>query len=283
MRIAITAPTGQIGHKLVSILQAQGGHELVLLARKPERLADEQARGATVVQGNLEDATYVRRATQGVDALFWLIPPKLDAADFRAYQKRMAQNAAAAVRANGIAHVVLLSSIEQILRGSAPNLTILRPAYFMENFLMGLEGIAKTQTLFLPVSGDRRIPMVATRDIAAAAAKALVDPRARGVRIVPLHGPRDYSFNEVAQIIGDALGTKVGFTKISREQIREFLLAHGASKDVAELFPEMYLAIESGHMRPEHPRSAETTTPTTFEEIARTVLAPAMHAAAQRA
>ena len=59
MKIVITAPTGHIGRELVRLLQQQGGHELVLLARKPEKLKEEQARGARVEQGQLEDTDFV--------------------------------------------------------------------------------------------------------------------------------------------------------------------------------------------------------------------------------
>ena len=62
MRIAITTPTGNIGRGLTQLLLDQGGHDLILLARRPERLADQQARGATVLQGDLCDAVFVREA-----------------------------------------------------------------------------------------------------------------------------------------------------------------------------------------------------------------------------
>jgi len=49
MRIAITTPTGNIGRELTKRLLDQRGHELILLARTPDKLTKEQARGAKVV------------------------------------------------------------------------------------------------------------------------------------------------------------------------------------------------------------------------------------------
>ena len=72
MRIAITTPTGNIGRGLTQLLLDQGGHDLILLARRPERLADQQARGATVLQGDLCDAVFVREALAGAEALFFV-------------------------------------------------------------------------------------------------------------------------------------------------------------------------------------------------------------------
>ena len=75
MRIAITTPTGNIGRSLTRRLLDQGGHELILLARSPDKLKEEQAKGAKIVQGDLGDAAYVKKATQGADAFFFLCPP----------------------------------------------------------------------------------------------------------------------------------------------------------------------------------------------------------------
>ena len=44
---------------------------------------------------------------------------------------------------------------------------------------------------FSPIAGDRKLPTVATRDIAAAAARLLLDPSWSGVGEVPSLGPED--------------------------------------------------------------------------------------------
>jgi uncharacterized protein YbjT (DUF2867 family) len=298
MRIAITTPTGHIGRRLVEILQGQGGNDLVLLARDPGKLTDETARGATVVQGDLNDAAYVLRATAGADALFAVMPPNMRTDDLRGTANAIAQSYASAVRTNHIERVVLVSSIgahlgtgtgpitglhdaEQMLRKAAPTLTILRPGYFMENFMMALETIAHAQAIYLPVRGETRLPMIATRDIAEAAARALTDTTSRETRIMPLHGPRDYSFNEATEIIAGAVGHPVRLVTVTAEQARQQLREHGVSDSVAESFLEMYDAFDSGRVRPEIPRSAETTTRTTFEEFAGEVLVPALKAMEQ--
>jgi uncharacterized protein YbjT (DUF2867 family) len=298
MRVAITTPTGHIGRRVVEILQDRGEHELILLARNPDKLAEEAARGATVVQGDLTDAAYVRRATTGASSLLVVIPldPRTD--DARAYQHTIAHNVENAVRTNHIERVVLVSSIgghigtgtgpvdglhdaEQTLRKVAPTLTILRPAYFMENFEMALPTITRDQTIYMPVSGKTSLPMIATRDIAAAAADALTDTDWHGVRVKPLHGSRDYSFSEAADIIGDAIGHPVKFVTIPVEQARQHMLGMGASEDVTHNMLELYDAIETGRITAEHPRGPETTTPTTFEAFARDTLAPALKAMEQ--
>lgn len=299
MKIAITAPTGNIGRRLVQQLLEVERHTVALLARKPEKLADAQAGGAIVVQGDVADGDSMKELTEGAEALFLLIPPSYAAPDIRAYQHQVAETAGEAVRSNGVERVVLLSSIgahlgqgvgpinglhdaEKIIGAAAPTAVFLRPAFFMENFLMALAGIAQAQSIFMPLSGQVRVPMIATMDIAPVAVKELVEPRPQGIRVVPLHGPRDYSFDEAAGIIGQALGREVKHIRISPDQAREFMTGAGLTDHVADVMLEMYAAMESGALQAEFPRSEESTTPTTLEQFAQQVLAPAVQAADSR-
>lgn len=292
MKIAITGASGHVGRKVVDILLRQGGHDLVLLSRRPETLAEETNRGAAVMQGDLQDGPFVRRATQGVDELFYMIPPRPDAENLRAYQNVVAQNGADAVRANDIDRVVLLSSMgaqaavgngpvdglhdaESLMRAAAPNVTVLRPGLYMENFLMSFEGIARARSIFLPIAATTRVAMIATKDVADAAARALTDASWSGARVVSLLGPRDYGFEDAARILGKAIGMDLRYVKISRNQARDFLMSLGMSESVAAAYAQMEVAIDSGKMRPERPRNAESTTPTTLDQFARDVFAPA--------
>jgi uncharacterized protein YbjT (DUF2867 family) len=292
MTIAITTPTGNIGRKLVTLLLDDGSHELVLLARHPEKLAEEQGRGARVVACDLADPAQVVRATEGVDSLFWVNPPDMRAEDYTAYYTGLARNATEAVRANGIHNVVLISSVgahlgqgvgpvnalrqvEEILSEAADNLTILRPTFFMENFLVSAAAIAEHNHVFLPVKAETRLSMVATEDIARAAASALTQP-AEGIRIRPIHGPKDYSFGEAAEIIGEVLGQDVKLVTITPDQAIEALTTMGATRHVAETMVELYRALDSGHLKDDHPRTEQTTTPTTFEDFCERMLVPTL-------
>src|SRR3972149_3017079 len=121
MRIAITTPTGNIGRDLASRSPDQKPHELLLLAPTPDKLKQEQARGAKVAQGDLGDAASVKKAIQGADALFFLCPPSFAVPDYRAYYVEIAKKGAAAVKANKIKHTVLLSSVgAHLSKGTGP-------------------------------------------------------------------------------------------------------------------------------------------------------------------
>src|SRR5437660_8102044 len=67
---------------------------------------------------------------------------------------------------------------------------------------------------FLAIAGDRNLPAVATRDIAAAAARLLLADSWSGVDEVPLLGPEGLSFNDMAEITSEVLGKEVRYQQI---------------------------------------------------------------------
>jgi uncharacterized protein YbjT (DUF2867 family) len=295
VRIAVTTPTGNIGSVVADRLLA-GGAEVVLLVRDPKKVAPLVERGATAIPGGLNDAEYVKEATRGVDALFWLTPPDYTAADFRGVQNRLGENAAAAVRANGIARVVNLSSVgaqldsgtgpirglrdvEEKLDAVAENVTHLRPNMFMENTLGSVPTIAGQRSIFLPVGGSAAADVIATRDIGKAAAERLLDAGWSGRAVLELFGPAPVTFDEQARVLSEALGEAVAHVPVPPEAAVAALTGLGLSPSAAAGVVEIYQAVDSGHLRPVEPPTPEKRTSTTFEEFARTVLVPAIRGA----
>jgi uncharacterized protein YbjT (DUF2867 family) len=293
VRIAITTPTGNIGRRLTKRLLDQGGHELILFARNPDKLKEEQTKGAKVVQGDLEDAASVKKATQGADALFFLIPPNFNVPNHRVYYGKLARAGADAVKANRVNHTVLLSSIgahlpegtgpilglhdaEKIFAQVTKGLTILRPGWFMENHLYQLDSIKNMNSIFMPLSGDITLPMIATADIADRAARVITGPVPFQPKILALHGPKDYSLNECATIIGQGIGKEVRHVQVPPAQAKEAMIGMGATEGVADTMLEMYAGFQGGTITDEVTRSPDTTTPTRFETFVKDVLVPAL-------
>ncbi|MGW2997892.1 NAD(P)H-binding protein, partial [Streptomyces sp. NPDC001193] len=76
--IVITAPTGNIGRRLLSLLVEAApahGQELRVVVRDPARLPESVRGRVEVVTGSHGDAATVDRAFAGADAVFWLVPP----------------------------------------------------------------------------------------------------------------------------------------------------------------------------------------------------------------
>jgi uncharacterized protein YbjT (DUF2867 family) len=264
-------------------------HQLVLLARDPKKLKDLAERGATIKPGSLDDHAYVSDATRGADVLFLVIPPDFASSDFRAFQNRVGDAAVSAITANKITRVVFLSSVgahhgdgygpvsglsdvEKALRKTPAHVTMLRPTFFMENFLANLPTIAASGAMFMPVPGSVRVPFVATSDVAKLAAQRIQDARWTGTSVMELVGPEDVSFDEAAQAIGGAVGKKVAHMECTADQLIDALVAIGISKNVASSYAQLYQRFREGRFDPEtKPRRGEMT----FKTFAKVVFAPA--------
>jgi uncharacterized protein YbjT (DUF2867 family) len=167
-----------------------------------------------------------------------------------------------------------LHDVEKRLDDAADNVTHLRPGFFFENLLWQVDSIRDQGRFSWPISGSLRCPMIATRDIGAAAAQRLVDQKWIGHCVRELHGPADLSYDEVAGILSKALGRKIVYVQGDRMELRQFLLDSAVSENAADLMLELYDAVETGRLRPIQPRSADTTTPTTLLEFVHDVILP---------
>jgi uncharacterized protein YbjT (DUF2867 family) len=300
MKIAVVTPTGHVGSALVDFLLDFGGEVKVkLLGRRPEKLKPFIERGADIAIGSQDDADYLVKATRDVDSLFWATPPGYGSDDVRAFQNRLGKAAATAIRTNNISRVVNLSSIgahldsgvgpinglhdvEGHLDAVAANITHLRPGFFFENLLWQLDPIKKWGRISLPISGSRRYPMIATRDIGRVAADRLVSRNWSGHCIRELHGPADLSFDTVTSVLSRVLGREIVYVKCDRDKFRKILLESAMSENAVDMMLEMYDAVDSGRLRGNEPRSDKTTTPTTLEEFAREIMLPTIAEPATR-
>jgi len=288
MTIAITAPTGNIGSRLVRNL-LDAGADLTLLLRNPDKLEPAVRSRVKTQQGELQDAAFVRRATHAAEALFWLTPNDPTTPDLRVWYDRLGESAASAVLTNNIPYVVNVSSagaqlpnagpvtglgqVEQHLNQTNANILHLRPGYFMENMLMQLDAIRHQNSIFQNAPGDVPFPQIATRDIAEAAAQKLLNRSWSGKRIQGLHGPADLTFNEATHILSEATGRSLRYVVISPEQARQEFSSMG----LGPAFVQGYLDMEAALSQPgavAEPRTPETTTPTTFYQWASEVLNP---------
>jgi uncharacterized protein YbjT (DUF2867 family) len=295
MKIVVTTPTGNIGRVVADSL-IRAGEKPILIARDPSKVKDLADAGARVFAGSHGDPAALAEATRGADALFVLTPPDYRATDIRDHYRGFAAAAAHAIRANKIPRVVHLSSVgaelssgngpvaglyvaEAILAAVADNLIQLRPGYFMENTLGQIPSLLGAGALFTTFAGGAKIPMIATRDIGASAARWLRDDGWTGRRVVELQGAGDVSYDQVAAALSETLGRKLAHVTVTAEQQTEALVGMGLSPVLAASFAELAAAVESGRMRFHEPRSAANTTPTTYPEFAAQVFAPAFAAA----
>ncbi|MFI2211958.1 NAD(P)H-binding protein [Streptomyces sp. NPDC020141] len=165
---------------------------------------------------------------------------------------------AAAAKARGVRRLVLLSArvweelddgsgevfaTERAVRESGLDWTILRPAWFNQNFTEEpwYSAPLAEGELRLP-AGDGRERFVDLDDLAEVAAAALTQDGHSG-RVYTLSGPDALSFHDVAEALSTASGHKVAYTPVTREQYIEEQLARGYAPDFAELMADLFLHI----------------------------------------
>lgn len=294
MSIVINTPTGHIGSRVVEQLLA-AGENVTVLHRNPEKVRALADRGVRVVQGSLEDRAALDQALEGAEALFWLTPPPLRP-DFLTWAVDAARQAATAAKSHGVRRVVVLSStgahngpnpdpvgillaVEDAFRSALDNVTVLRPGYFMENLLHSVETLAQG-ALYHVFPRGTAYPLVATRDIGDKAAEALLDRTWTGHRLFGVHGPAHFSHDDMVAILSEELGHPVKYEQITDEQLRQGMLDSGMPPFLADLYTELYRRGREGYLDAAEPRTAESTTPTTFQEFIREVLRPAIERAA---
>jgi uncharacterized protein YbjT (DUF2867 family) len=144
----------------------------------------------------------------------------------------------------------------------------------MEN-LYGNLGLIKSQGINGgAIAGDVAFPIIATHDIAEAAAAALRARDFSGVVVKYLLGPRDLTLNEVTRILGAELGKPdLAYVQFPYEGFVGALVQLGFSKDLATAYAEMSKAFNEGRIKPEGGRTKESTTPTRFEDFAKQLAA----------
>ncbi|MBD2723693.1 NmrA family NAD(P)-binding protein [Hymenobacter armeniacus] len=297
-KITVLGATGNIGTALVHHLLGQG-HQVTAVARPSARLDALQQAGATTKAGDAHDAAFLTDALRGADAAFLMIPPSPTVPDVLAHMQQIGEAIAQAVRDAGVRHVVHLSSIgAEQPTGTGPVVGLhhqearlnaieglavahLRPAYFMENLLANVGMVQHMGIIGSATRPDVAFPMVATRDIAAKAAELLSGPALEGHTVHYLLGPRDYSMAEATAILGRAIGRpELPYVPFPYADARQGMVGAGLSENMADLYIEMTQHINEEKSMTKGPRTAETTTPTTLEEFAQTVFAPAFEGAA---
>lgn len=224
---------------------------LRVLVRKGSR-----ADGHSAFAGDLDDARSLPPAFEGVQDV-WLLTPNGP----RAPEHNM--NLVWAARQAGVERIVRLSAVGAA--HDAPNRsgrlhalsdwetercglrwTILRPHWFMQNLLNDAGDIAATGTFSLNM-GSARLGMIDVRDVAACAARVLLDaPDRHHGETYTLTGPRLVTFDEVADVLSDALGRTVTYLPVGDDVKRKTLLGYGVPPWIVDMLEEYAQAYASG-------------------------------------
>lgn len=261
--------TGGAGHitKPLALQLLKAGHQVTVIGRSEANLTELVEAGATAAIGSIEDVAFLTSAFTGADAVYTMVPPKWDAADWKTYIAGIDKNYADAIKTAGVAHVVNLSSVgAHMYDGCGPvsglhrgelelnkleevAIKHLRPAYFYQNLLANV-GLIKQAGIIGGNFGEpgTTFVIVHPNDIAAVVAEELLGLTFTG------HSVRYVASDEIApQTIASALGEAIGKPELpwvvfTDEQSYLGMVGAGLSEEVARNYVEMGTALRSGAM-----------------------------------
>jgi uncharacterized protein YbjT (DUF2867 family) len=297
----VLGATGHTGSIIANTLLLKG-EKVRVVGRDAGRLDRFVRRGAQATTANVSDGAALTKAFSGARAAYLMLPPSMTSQDYRADQERESDAIAKAVKDSGLQYAVHLSSFgaqvpertgpiaglhsseEKLNAISGCNVLHLRAGYFMENNLAAIgmiQGMGMFGHALLP---DLKLPMIATRDIGDYAARRILDLDFAGKETQELLGERDLSITEATAVIARGIGKPdLRYVQFPYEQVQQVLTQMGIPAKTAGQFIEMYGAINSGLVAGQERRSAENTTPTSFERFVQDVFAPAYHGKAATA
>ncbi|TCJ96742.1 NmrA/HSCARG family protein [Nocardia alba] len=272
--ILVIGATGRQGSATVRQLLAQG-HPVRAFVRDPAAAAAQRlaAAGAELVVGDLDDPAAVKSALDGVYGVFLMLTMMegvhITEAGLAA-ERRRGELVVDLARAAGVEHLVYSSlrgaglatkvtyykvkeHLEAYLADSGVPATVLRPAFFMDNFdtlnrpVVGDDG---TLIVNLAVREDIPLSLIAVEDIAAFAAIAFARPVDYLGATVSLAGDR-LTPPQIASAFGAVSGRPARSNRLPIEVVRAF------DEHVAEMFEAFDavpdLGIDIGELRRLHP------------------------------
>lgn len=235
--ILVTGATGNQGGAVARELLAHG-HRVHALTRKPQSDAARaiEALGARIVRADFDDADSLRRAFDGVWGVYAMQNTWEAGVEREEEQgKRVARVAhesgvqhfvyasvGSADQQTGIPHFENKMRIEETVQSLGfPSYTVLRPVFFMENWLSPWfkPGIDDGK-LLIALKPETRLQMIAVEDIGRYGRFAFEQPARVNGRAIDIAGD-ELTMPEVAGILSEVTGHRVTFQRVPIAEVRK--------------------------------------------------------------
>ena len=252
--ILITGATGNVGRELAKALSAQGVRYRALVRTESTSNTLSRMAGAEIVTGDFNDELSIANALDGVDRAFLLTNSSehaealqldfVDVATRRGVKNIVKLSQWAADPNSPVRFLRYHAAVEQKIRESGMDYTLLRPNLFMQGLLAFRDPII-TQGKFFGAAGDAKISAIDVRDIAAVAATALTT-EGRAGETYNLTGPEALTHRAMAEKLSHALERQVEYIDMPPEGMKEALISFGMSQWQADGLIEDYAHYRRG-------------------------------------
>jgi len=251
--IFLTGVTGRVGRDLAKVLSFRGV-KMKGLIRDGDQAEKLKLIGPKPVVGDLKNKESLEPHFGLIEKAFLISSPASETEKLEGNFIDVAQKA-------GVKKIVKLSvmnagvdapteiqrvhgRVEEKLKESGMSWVILRPGYFMQNFIELAPCIKENSFFSLPF-GTAEINMVDIRDINLVAATALLYPGHENV-IYEIRGGAAFSMEGAASIISRILRKEIIFKDISVDEFKNILLGKGLCEVNAGNLAEFYEYLKRG-------------------------------------
>jgi uncharacterized protein YbjT (DUF2867 family) len=249
--ILITGATGRTGGQAARDLAARGV-PVRALVRDATKAAPLAAAGVELAVGDAGDAASVRAALRGVSKVAVIFPNGERQLEL---EKRVVDLAAEA----GVVHIVKISSMESLptahnpthrmhwdsethIRASGVPWTMVRPSFYMQNFLANAYTIKTEGRFYYPFGDQGAATLSDSRDAGAFAAQCLATPGHEG-QSYDVTSPDKLGFHEIADTFSRELGRKVEYVPQDpaayKAHLGKFLASRWHLDAVCDIFAEI--------------------------------------------
>jgi uncharacterized protein YbjT (DUF2867 family) len=267
--ILVTGATGQQGGAVARNLLKQPGFTVRALTRdsaKPAARTLAQA-GAELFRGDLDDSASLKRALEGTWGVFSVQSfvetgydgeirqgkAVTDAAKAAGVQHLVYTSVVSADQKTGLPHFESKWQIEQHIARSGLSHTILRPAFFMQNWYNYMREPILNGTLPLPLNQQTRLQQISVEDIGAIAAMAFQNPTKWSGRTIELAG-EELTMQRVVETLSRVVGRNVRYVEVPWDQFRQ-----SAGEELTRMyrwFNDVGYHVDIASLRKEYPKLA---------------------------
>ena len=245
MAIIVTGATGNFGRQVTDILlQEVAPKDLILLTRRPERLADLAAEGVQVRKGDFDDPASLPAAFEGGERMLLISTARVGS--------RVGQHGAAidAAKQVGVKHIAYTSFVgvhddnpaivtvdhratEDLMRASGMAWTALRDSQYAEAAAQVMAPQFLPSGKWATNAGEGKIGMVSRDDCVACAAKILTTPGHEN-RAYDITGPELISYRDICNLTAEISGKPLEFIPITDDEMYAVFDAAGVPREASD-------------------------------------------------
>jgi uncharacterized protein YbjT (DUF2867 family) len=261
----VTGATGQVGSSVADYLLKQN-KKVRVVVRSAEKGEPWAKRGAQVAIADVTNRDALAKALKDAEVVFVFNPPNYTSPDMLKDTEEVLDAYVDVLKESNVERIVGLSSIgghlehgtgmikvSWILESKLKQLdiptTFVRPPNFYDNWKPQKEMILKNNSIlsfFLPL--DEKIPQVSSIDIGQTIAKAMIADPWKGIKIIELYGPEEYSVNDVADAFSKVFNKQIVAVGMPESAWKDFFINQmKMSEKMADSRVEMFKAFNDKH------------------------------------